>query len=52
MKKVTLAMALAFALLIGTIGGASAMTNGVPDGDAHPYVGLAVFDVDGEPSHR
>ena len=52
MKKVTIAMALAFAVLFSTIGGASAITNVVPDGDAHPYVGLAVFDVDGEPSHR
>jgi hypothetical protein len=31
---------------------ASAITNGVPDAGRHPYVGLAVFDVDGEPSHR
>ncbi len=23
-----------------------------PDGDAHPYVGLVYFDVDGAPSHR
>ena len=52
MRKVTLAMALAFALLISTIGAASAITNGVPDDGRHPYVGLAVFDVDGSPSHR
>ncbi len=52
MKKVTLALALAIALLIGPIGGASAITNGEPDNGRHPYVGLAVFDVDGEPSHR
>src|ERR671924_1595139 len=52
MKKVTLALVLAVALLLGTIGAASAITNGQPDGDAHPYVGLAVFDVDDEPSHR
>jgi hypothetical protein len=36
---------------------ASAITNGRPDGNAHPYVGLAVFDVEEEgggqvPSHR
>ena len=31
---------------------ASAITNGVPDAGRHPYVGLAVFDVDGAPSHR
>src|SRR5690349_19723083 len=52
MRKVTLAMALAFALLISTIGAASAITNGEPDNGRHPYVGLAVFDVDGAPSHR
>jgi len=52
MKKVTLALALAFALLLSTMGSASAITNGVPDDGRHPYVGLAVFDVDGAPSHR
>jgi hypothetical protein len=31
---------------------ASAITNGEPDAGRHPYVGLAVFDVDGAPSHR
>jgi hypothetical protein len=36
---------------------ASAVTNGVPDGTDHPYVGLVVFDVldengDSVPSHR
>jgi Trypsin len=31
---------------------ASAVIWGEPDGDAHPYVGLAVFDRDGLPSHR
>ena len=30
----------------------SAITNGEPDAGRHPYVGLAVFDVDGAPSHR
>lgn len=43
-----------FALLLFALGAtqASAVTNGEPDGDRHPYVGLAVFDVDGAPSHR
>ncbi len=43
------------AAALGTIafaGVGSAVTNGQPDGDDHPYVGLAVFDVDGAPSHR
>ena len=31
---------------------AGAIINGQPDNGRHPYVGLAVFDVDGEPSHR
>ena len=31
---------------------ASAITNGGPDNGRHPYVGLAVFDIDGAPSHR
>lgn len=57
MKKVTLAIVLALTLVFSTIGTASAITNGQPDGDAHPYVGLVVFDVldeDGDPvpSHR
>ncbi len=30
----------------------SAITNGVPDAGRHPYVGLAVFDINGAPSHR
>jgi trypsin len=29
-----------------------AITNGEPDAGRHPYVGLAVFDIDGAPSHR
>ncbi len=32
-------------LLAITATAAYAITNGVPDGDGHPYVGLAVFDV-------
>jgi hypothetical protein len=38
MRKVTLAMALTLALLLSTMGAASAITNGQPDGDVHPYV--------------
>lgn len=57
MKKVTLALGLTLVLLLGTVGFASAITNGQPDGNNHPYVGLVVFDVldeNGEqvPSHR
>lgn len=57
MKKITLSIVLALAVLLSTFGLASAITNGTPDGDAHPYVGLIVFDVLDEegnqvPSHR
>jgi hypothetical protein len=52
MKKVTLALVLALALVFGTLGSAGAITNGEPDNGRHPYVGLAVFDVGGAPSHR
>jgi hypothetical protein len=34
------------------VAGASAVTNGEPDGDGHPYVGLLVFDVGGSPAWR
>jgi hypothetical protein len=40
-----------FTAVLGTAT-AQAITNGEPDNGRHPYVGLAVFDVDGAPSHR
>jgi hypothetical protein len=41
------------ALLVGSVGVAYAITNGQPDGDDHPYVGLLVFDyAPGEPGWR
>jgi hypothetical protein len=46
MKKIVLALTLAFTLMLTLAGGASAITNGQPDGDAHPYVGLLVFDAE------
>lgn len=39
-------------LVLATATAGEAITNGQPDGDNHPYVGLAVFDVGGTPSHR
>ena len=45
MKKIFLTLILALTLVLGTAGVASAITNGVPDGDNHPYVGLLIFDV-------
>jgi hypothetical protein len=32
-------------LVVGLAGAAGAITNGEPDGDNHPYVGLVVFDI-------
>ena len=53
MKKATLAIMLTLALLLSIVGFASAITNGQPDGDNHPYVGLLVFDVaEGVPGWR
>jgi hypothetical protein len=45
MKKITLVSLVVLALLLVSTGVALAITNGVPDGDNHPYVGLLVFDV-------
>jgi hypothetical protein len=44
MKKSIVVFILVLVLVLGTAGVASAITNGVPDGDNHPYVGLLVFD--------
>jgi hypothetical protein len=44
-KKFLLVVAVVLAVVLGLVGIANAITNGEPDGDAHPYVGLLVFDV-------
>lgn len=46
MKKVVMGSMLALMLIFTLAGGAAAITNGQPDGDAHPYVGLLVFDAE------
>lgn len=51
MRK-TLVSLFAIALLAALAAPASGITNGTPDGGEHPYVGLVVFDVGGQPSHR
>jgi hypothetical protein len=52
MRKLA-AAAIATVLLLGLRAApASAITNGVPDGDDHPYVGLAVFDTATGPAWR
>jgi len=50
MRKALVAL-VALALAVGATP-AGAVTNGEPDNGRHPYVGLAVFDVGGQPSHR
>src|ERR1044071_3937207 len=47
MKRIFLSLALALTLLLSTFGTALAVTNGIPDGNRHPYVGLLIF-TDGE----
>jgi hypothetical protein len=52
MKKTIFVLAIVAVLLIATVGSAFAITNGQPDGDAHPYVGLLVFDDENGPAWR
>jgi hypothetical protein len=50
-RKYLIVAFLILTLVLGT-GIATAITNGQPDGDDHPYVGLLVFDVGGAPAWR
>ncbi len=43
MKKIVLAWTLTLMLLLSVVGVASAITDGEPDGEGHPFVGLALF---------
>ena len=52
MKKISKAILLTTILVLSTVRVASAITDGVPDGNSHPYVGLLVFDVGGHPAWR
>jgi len=45
-KRILLVTIVALALLLATVGGANAITNGEPDAGRHPYVGLLIFDSD------
>lgn len=51
-RKFLIVAAVVLGLVMGSFGIAYAITNGQPDGDAHPYVGLLVFDVGGVPAWR
>lgn len=46
MKKKTFAILLALVLMLSSVGIAGAITDGTPDGEGHPYVGLLIFDAD------
>ena len=43
-RRFLLVTTVALALLLATVGGANAITNGEPDAGRHPYVGLLVFE--------
>lgn len=43
MRRVVLSLGVLLVLLLSTQGAALAVTNGVPDGNMHPYVGLLIF---------
>ncbi len=43
MRRVTFLLAIVLALVLVTFGTAQAVTNGVPDANHHPYVGLLIF---------
>lgn len=52
MKKIVISSLLVFVLLLSVFGTVYAVTDGEPDGEGHPYVGLLIFDVDGSPAWR
>jgi hypothetical protein len=52
MKKLVFVALLATLFLLSAAGNTLAITNGVPDGNNHPYVGLLVFDGPNGPTHR
>ena len=51
-RKFLILTAVVLGMLPGTLGVSSAITNGQPDGDTHPYVGLIVFDDENGPAWR
>ncbi|MDX1417015.1 MAG: trypsin-like serine protease [Candidatus Promineifilaceae bacterium] len=52
MRNKIFVLALVLMVLMVSVSIVFAITNGQPDGDAHPYVGLLVFDVEGNPAWR
>lgn len=52
MKKILIAVVLSLVMVLTAIGPASAITDGVPDGNGHPMVVLILMEVGGEPMYR
>jgi V8-like Glu-specific endopeptidase len=53
MKKIVVSLVLVLVLALGTVGIVGAVTDGEPDGEGHPYVGLMVAQTaDGTPLWR
>ncbi len=51
-RKAVVVLVAVIAMTLGSIGVGNAILFGELDGEAHPYVGLMVADVDGEPAWR
>lgn len=49
MKKLTIVLVLLVAMLVVPANVSEAVTNGQPDGDGHPYVGIAMQPIPGTP---
>jgi hypothetical protein len=47
MKRISVAFVLALVMVLGLVGVASAISNGQPDGNGHPYVGLVFWPAGG-----
>jgi hypothetical protein len=52
MRRNILVLTLVVVILVLSVTAVLGITNGQPDGDDHPYVGLLVFDVEGAPAWR
>ncbi len=51
-RKALVVLVAVLALTLGSFGVSNAISWGEPDGEAHPYVGMLVTDIDGVPTWR
>ncbi len=51
-RRAVVVLVAILAMILGSVGVGNAIVFGWPDGEDHPYVGLMVADVDGEPAWR